>query len=324
MAKILTNDLTWSVSRARLFRTCQRAYFYQYYGAWGGWDENAPETTRLLYILKNMTSFPLWGGSTVHDVIKDALVEFRATRKMPELTALQEAARARLNAGWKESRQKLWLKNPKKCTNLYEHYYAQEGEQVPSEEIAALRTKVFDALESFRNCGILQTLEQLPPTQWGTIDTLSSFVAGILPAQDNAPELPLKVWCALDFSYIDPEGFYHIVDWKTGTEHREELRLQLACYALFAMETQHFPLEKIRLEGVFLNDGGRISTYDINSETLLAAKDQILNSAKAMRAKLQDPVQNLADEEQFACTANDAVCAHCPYQKVCPKFQNFQ
>jgi len=320
MARELTNDLTWSVSRARLFRTCQRAYFFQYYGAWGGWDVQAPEQTRLLYILKNMTSFPLWGGSTVHDIIKDALVEFRATRQMPDLPTLQAAARNRLNAGWKQSRQKEWLQDPKKCTNLFEHYYAQDGEQVPPEEIAALRTKVFDALESFCNCGILQMLETLPPTQWGSIDTLSSFIAGILPAQDNAPELPLKVWCALDFSYVDQEGFYHIIDWKTGAEHRDELRLQLACYALFAMETMRVPLEKIRLEGVFLNDGGRISTYDINNETLLAAKDQILKSAQAMRAKLQDPVANLADEETFACTIDTSVCTRCPYQKICPNF----
>lgn len=319
MSKVLTNDLTWSVSRSRLFRTCQRAYYYQYYGAWGGWDPNAPETARLLYILKQMTSFPLWGGAIVHDVIKDCLIEFQSRRVLPELTALQEAARAKLNAGWKQSRSKAWLQDPKRNTNLFEHYYAQDGQQVPPEEIAALRTKVFDALESFRNCQILTNIEHLDATQWGTIDTLTNFVVGELPAQENAPALQLKIWCALDFSYMDNDGVLHIVDWKTGNEHRDELRLQLASYALFAMHTYKLPLEKISLEGVFLNDGGRISTYEIKNESIVSVKDQILNSALAMRAKLRDPVENLAEEDDFLCTTNPVFCATCPYQKVCPR-----
>ena len=319
MGRVITNDLTWSVSRSRLFRSCQRAYYYQYYGAWGGWDPNAPERTRLLYTLKQITSFPLWGGSTVHDVIKDALLQFRSQRRLPEVAELQQAARNRLNAGWRQSRQKLWQQDPKRNVNLFEHYYAQDGEEVPREEIDALRTKVFDALENFRNCPVVDAIRDLDPAHWGEVDVLNSFVAGILPAQENAPELPLKVWCALDFSYLDDQGCLHIVDWKTGTEHREELRLQLACYALYAMETRHLPLEQLRLEGVFLNDGGRLSTYDINNETLLAAKDQMLNSAKAMRCKLQDPVDNTASEEDFLCTTNPAFCQACSYRQVCPR-----
>ncbi|MCQ2396868.1 MAG: PD-(D/E)XK nuclease family protein [Lentisphaeria bacterium] len=319
MSRILTNDLTWSVSRSRLFRSCQRAYYYQYYGAWGGWDPKAPERARLLYILKQMTSFPLWGGAIVHDVIKDCLIEFQSRRVLPELSALQEAARAKLNAGWKQSRSKAWQQDPKRNANLFEHYYAQDGEQVPPEEIAALRAKVFDALESFRNCEILTNIEHLDATQWGTIDTLTNFVVGELPAQENAPALPLKIWCALDFSYMDNDGILHIVDWKTGTEHRDELRLQLACYALFAMHTYKLPLEKISLEGVFLNDGGRLSTYEIKNESIVSGKDQILNSALAMRAKLRDPVENLAEEDDFLCTTNPAFCATCPYQQICPR-----
>lgn len=321
MAKELTNDLTWSVSRSRLFRTCQRAYYYQYYGAWGGWALDAPSQARLLYILKQMNSFPLWGGSIVHDVIRDCLKEFQATRVLPEVSALQEKARAKLNLGWKQSRNREWEKDPKHCTNLFEHYYAQEGQQVSNEEIAALRSKVFDALESFRNCDVLAAIQNLDNSHWGTIDLLSSFIVGELPATEIAPALQLKVWCALDFSYMDNDGILHIVDWKTGNEHKEELRQQLACYALYAMQTHHIPLERLSLEGVILNDGGRISTYEIKNDAIIAAKDQILNSANAMRAKLRDQVNNIAEEDDFLCTTNPAFCATCPYRQVCPNTQ---
>ena len=50
----LTNDFSWSRSRDGVFQDCKRRYFYQYYGAWGGWASDAPEDVRRLYILKGM------------------------------------------------------------------------------------------------------------------------------------------------------------------------------------------------------------------------------------------------------------------------------
>ncbi len=320
-SKPLANDLTWSVSRNRLFRACPRAYYYQYYGAWGGWASDVPGQARLLYTLKQMTSFPLWGGSVVHQVIQEALRQMRESRLPPTLDQLQKRARALLNAGWKQSRDKLWKQDPKRNVNLFEHYYAREGGEITREEIDALKEKVFNALEGFLSSGVPQEVLPLDATRWGQIDMLNSFVAGELPATENAPALPLKVWCALDFSYVDPEGVLHILDWKTGTEHREELRLQLACYALYAMDALRFPLEKLRLNGVFLNDSGRISTYEISSESLVNAKSQILNSAQAMRNCLRDPVANLAEEETFPCAANPQCCTRCPFLQVCPAAQ---
>ncbi len=317
----LANELTWSVSRSRLFRSCPRAYYFQYYGAWKGWLAQAPPRARLLYRLKKMTSFPLWGGDIVHKLIQKTLADFQRSRQKPTLVQLQEQARSALNQGWKESLSGEWKTNPKGKTNLFEHYYRGEGEAISQEQIQALRAKVFDALEGFLSCGILDTLAPLPVGQWGDIDTTKSFVAGELPALENAPALPLKVWCALDFSYQDSQGILHIVDWKTGIEHREELRLQLSCYALYALKTGNIPLERISLEGVFLNDAGRISHYEISPENLVTAQEQILKSASAMRAKLQDPARNLAQEEDFPCTSDTRQCLRCPYRQACPLFQ---
>ncbi|MGN0867767.1 MAG: RecB family exonuclease [Oligosphaeraceae bacterium] len=319
--KPLVNDLTWSVSRSRLFRSCPRAYYYQYYGAWGGWSHQAPPRARLLYQLKQMTSFPLWGGDVVHKLIKETLLAFRETRETPVLSQLQEQARAALNRGWKESRNGEWKQNPKGKTNLFEHYYAEEGESVSQEKIQDLRSKVFDAMEGFLSCGVLDALAPLPPEQWKSVDALDTFVAGELPPAGDAPAMPLKVWCALDLAYQDSQGILHVLDWKTGAEHRDELRLQLSCYALYARKTWDVPLERISLEGVFLNDAGRTSRYEISPETLEHAQEQILKSAGAMRAKLQDPVQNAAQEEDFPCASDTRQCRWCPFRKVCPLFQ---
>ena len=50
------NAFSWSRSRDGAFQECRRRYFYQYYGAWGGWDPTAPEETRRLYVLKQLSS----------------------------------------------------------------------------------------------------------------------------------------------------------------------------------------------------------------------------------------------------------------------------
>ena len=134
--------------------------------------------------------------------------------------------------------------------------------------------------------------------------------------------MPVPAWCALDFAYLDGEGKLHVVDWKTGSEHKEELRLQLACYALYAMGKWQLPLERIVLQGVFLNDGGRASLYEMNSESLVAAKDQMLGSARAMRDLLQDPAANIASEADFPCNASPAACQTCPFLKLCPRNGN--
>ena len=45
----LANEFSWSRSRDATFHDCRRRYFYQYYGAWGGWETTAPEEVRRLY-----------------------------------------------------------------------------------------------------------------------------------------------------------------------------------------------------------------------------------------------------------------------------------
>ncbi|MBR4124901.1 MAG: hypothetical protein IKR13_01740 [Victivallales bacterium] len=99
MGKPITNDLTWSVSRARLFRSCQRAYYYAYYGAWGGWSNDAPVAAQLLYRLKQIKTFALWGGSIVHEVIRDALTRCAMQQKPVVLEELQAQARTMLRKG---------------------------------------------------------------------------------------------------------------------------------------------------------------------------------------------------------------------------------
>ena len=48
------NEFSWSKSRDEVFQACPRQYYFNYDAYWGGWEQNAPERTRQIYILKNL------------------------------------------------------------------------------------------------------------------------------------------------------------------------------------------------------------------------------------------------------------------------------
>ena len=73
MKKELQNTFSWSVSRDNLFRECLRKYYFSYYGYWGGWQQDAPERTRMIYILKQLKNRPIWIGQVVHSCIARSL-----------------------------------------------------------------------------------------------------------------------------------------------------------------------------------------------------------------------------------------------------------
>lgn len=307
MAKKLSNDLTWSVSRAQAFQNCQRAYYYNYYGSWGGWDSAAPDRIRQLYILKNVKPMVMWAGSIVHDLIKQALEQYSMSHILPSAADLQAQARQLLRQGWTDSVNQEWRTAPKK-TNLHELYYGN-GKSLPREDTDRIKTRVYDCLEAFVNSATLKAILTVPFVQWKPIDILDSFLV-----EEN------KVWCAVDFAYTDSEGIMHIVDWKTGGENPVTLRQQLACYALYALDKWKCAVGQLALHGVFLNDGGRRSDYSVDAGLLISVKDQILLSIQAMRRKLKDPENNLAEEEDFPLTENTGACESCSFREACPRF----
>ena len=306
MGKAITNDLSWSVSRAALFQTCQRAYYFHYYGSWGGWDKRATDICRTLYMLKQMKTLAMWAGTIVHDTIRETLTSYAAaTIAFPDTAMLQNLAVEKLRAGWREAVKKTYLESPK-ATNLFELYYGN-GLTLPREVTDALKARVLECMENFSMSPAVAKIKSTPFAQWRPIDVLDSF------------ELDgLKVWAAPDFAYSDSDGFFHIIDWKTGSENRENLRLQLACYALFAMQKWSVGLEQIVLEGVFLRDGGRVSPYSISQESLSVAKEQIQRSAAAMASKITDKEKNLVDEEACPCSPTPEHCSNCFFRQVCP------
>ena len=305
----LENELTWSVSRDQLFGDCQRAYYYQYYGSWGGWEDGAPAHVRQLYILKNIKTLPMWAGTIVHQTIAEALNRFAQKSAPIQAGELQARAQQKMRAGWVESVNRDWQRTPKK-TNLHELYYGN-GKNLPREQTDRIRDRVNGGLAAFAGSDVLREILATPYVAWKPVDQLDSFLLN-----------SLKVWCAIDFAYTDPAGGLRILDWKTGAEDKDALQTQLACYALYAADKWFARVENVRLLGVFLGDNARVSEYQVTPEIIVEAQDRILVSAAAMRAKLVDVRTNTAREEDFPVCANERICRYCNYREVCPFIQS--
>lgn len=304
MAK-LANELTWSASRDNLFKRCRRAYYYQYYGSWGGWESDCSERTRKLYILKNLTTLPMWAGSITHEVVAQALKNYAQTGNEIRAGALQARARMMLRSGWVDAVQRKWEQRPKK-TNLFELYYGN-GKSLPQDDTERVKETVYGCLQAFASSAVLGEIVATPYANWKPVDTLASFqLEG------------LKVWVAVDFAYTDPEGKLRIVDWKTGKEKTDSLGVQLACYALYANEEWFAPLEGVRLFGVFLKENARVSEYPVHADTLVGARDYILGSSAEMRSLLTKVETNSAREDDFPCCESERTCRRCNFREVCP------
>ena len=305
MGKKLVNELTWSVSRDKLFRSCERAYYYQYYGAWGGWEADASEETRKLYVLKNLKSLPMWAGQVVHEVIAEALKRYALKKTPLKAGALQAEARRKLRSGWLEAVNKEWLSQPKK-TNLYELYYGN-GKTLPKEQTEKIKEKVNKCVANFCDSNVLKEILAASYISWKPVDALDSFKL------DGG----LKVWCALDFAFVQPDGGLKILDWKTGGERGDDLHMQLACYALYAQKKWHTDVDNQRLAAVILPEDARESEYPVDKKALVEAENKILSSAAEMRSRLTDVEKNVAEEESFPMCDDASICGQCKFKEVC-------
>jgi hypothetical protein len=130
----LLNEFSWSRTRDNVFQECRRRYYYQYYGAWGGWDADADSGTRALYILKQLGTRQMWAGRLVHEAVERSLLALRSGHALSEASLIDDTVR-QMREEWKGSRTQVYRDHPKR-TGLFEHEY---GVPVKASEWQVLR-----------------------------------------------------------------------------------------------------------------------------------------------------------------------------------------
>jgi hypothetical protein len=300
----LTNDFTWSKSRHEKFRECPRAYFYQYYGSWGGWEAAPGSPVRELYVLKKLSSRWQWAGSMVHDALKGMLQRAKATGEFRPLDELLARTRQRARMQWSTSREKSYWREASKITGLVEHEYA---EPVASEEWKRVWDEVIEgSLRAFYASETFAELQRTPREKWLTVDELDSWTFE-----------GTKVWVAIDFAYADAEGRVQILDWKTGRE-RDGDHTQVAIYALYAQRKWGVSPDAVVGGLVYLSKpGGDRVSVSADAAALEACEAEMRRSIAAMQERLEEPARNIARAERFPLLDDRGACRRCAFRRPC-------
>jgi len=304
MGRAFANKFSWSNSREKLFRTCLRAYWWRYYGHWGGWSYSASAECRIAYRLGKMDSLPTWAGSIVHDTIQEAIEALRDQGTPIEYERLRSQARNRLRKGWVESRDGQWIRQPKGRTNLQEHYFGDE-DALSIERTGEIAERIYTSLKSFCTGPYPKLLARLEPGDFRNVEVLDSL---LIDEQ--------TVYVKPDLAFIHPDdGLLWLVDWKTGRPRIED-DLQLATYALFARSKWGSDPSEVRGVLSYLGTGEE-RRVELSQQSLDEAEQKIRNSMAEMRNLLHDVDENIAIQDDFPQTDDKNRCRRCNFRQFC-------
>ena len=115
----------------------------------------------------------------------------------------------------------------------------------------------------------------------------------------------------IDAIFVDEDGTFHLVDWKTGRPRQSFAeRLQLPLYALAANRLWGVEPERMRLVYVFTHHGSTVAV-DTGEGYLERAENRVLEALETIRAGAYEP------------TSSKYACSHCPVMGVviegCPE-----
>jgi len=300
----LTNDFTWSKSRHEKFKECRRAYWYAYYGSWGGWEAPAGSPVRELYVLKKLSSRWQWAGSLVHEAIRQLLLRARRGGGIRPVEEVLARTRERARGQWSGSRDKSYWRESAPAYGLVEHEYA---EPVPDEEWRRIWDEVVEgSLRAFYRSEVLDRIRRVPLARWLTVDELDHwFFEGT------------KIWVAIDFAYVASDGRVTLLDWKTGKERSVD-RTQLAIYALYAREKWQVGPEQVVGGLVYLGaEGAPWVDVAADADALDACRAEMRGSIGGMKALLDDPAANRGSVGRFPQLDDPAACRRCPFRRPC-------
>ena len=310
----LENTFSWSNSRAATFDRCLRSYWWQYYGAWGGWERNAQPNTRLAYVLKKLTSRWAWIGSAVHEAIERILKDMHAKamhgqlqfgESGPDIEHEVEKLTETMRAQYRVSLTKRYLDNPKRNFGLMEHEY---DDPVSRDEWKQASEKARVALRCFLESEVFTHIKASDPKDWLPIEQLDQFhLDGV------------GVWAAPDFAMRTPDGNAELYDWKTGAVNPERSRLQMACYTLYMEEKHGVEPSRLRNHLVYLGESVEIHDSVFTKDELRAAREEIRQSIAKMRARLADEQKNVAEAANFPLTDDEGRCRTCVYRRLCER-----
>lgn len=308
----IANEFAFSWSRHRSFYQCPRKLYWQYYGSWNGWREDAQHDCALAYRLKQLKNLTMLVGETFHEELAEILRRRGEGPSGVPVVQLKADMERRLIKRLRESRNADWARNHdvKRYAMLFEDYYhTGVDEQHEAQALATLQACV----EGLAASGFGRRTFAVPKTRLRFIDPQS--------IHDKRIELDgLVLYASPDLVVEDADGGFHIIDWKTGKTFKTNLA-QLAIYGLFVKEKFGQPLERMTAHLVYVAARYEETIRNI-SEGVEEAKREIATYCEDVRGRLTDGAANVAgDISNFPMTENRVLCRSCNFRELCDRVE---
>lgn len=309
MGKKIEQTFAWSESRVKLLRECMWKYHLTYHIAWEGWLKNARQEKRQAYTLKNMTNFPMWVGSIVHDIIEETIQHLRKNGDFIPLEDAQSEAVQRMRRGWLDSMRKRWEHSPKNYINLEEHYYQtlQHDSETYSKSMLEKKHKVMSCVKAFYDCPLYDVMKRLKPDDWLSIEEFQKFKL------NTGQEVTVKIDCGFRYG-----GKVYLIDWKTGRVSDSVID-QLVTYAMYALKQGWAKKpEDIIIVPVylaFLNEMGSDAMPKLNvTMPMMKRQAEIIRQEYPI---LEEAHCKKDDSDFFEKTDDEYRCKRCHFRAMC-------
>ena len=306
--------MVWSFSDARLFRKCQRQWYYKNYVA----NARAKDPIRReAYYLSKLQSIFAWRGNIVDDVISyDIIPELNQKKHLRRQTVLQQARQLFLNQ--LEFAKHKRIREPgmtqKAAGRAFAALYPVEyGKEITDDELSQAWADVENALTNFLEMeDIIVPLREAKymlaqRSLMFTFDSRSvRAVPDLICFFSNKPPL--------------------IIDWKVHSYAMQNYRLQLACYATALIHCEphrDFPASLTRwnptdirlLEAQLLTRAPRY--YTVTDNDIEGVLSYITRTAREMDLAVDaDPSEALAADD-FSVAWDSDECQRCSFRSLC-------
>ena len=186
---------------------------------------------------------------------------------------------------------------------LQEYYY---GGKISKETGDELKERLIQCVNSFY---VSTTFEEILNNETIIIendeDIFSSF------NHDS-----LKVYSKIDLLYKSPDGYYVIVDWKTGRPSEDD-KEQLLVYAWYVMKKYDIHYSRIKGRVEYLLEG-HSEEIIFKSEDIEYIKAKVDNDLKIINYYLDDISLNKPKEKSvFEKTQKSYKCGQCKFRLLC-------
>ena len=295
------NKFNYSYSRFETFDSCERKYYYSYYGSKKTKALDEPLKEELIE-LSELANRHLIIGDILHSVISWFL---KTAKKgdLKEYSQIENFAIRRLNnvldntmffkSDGIKKESEFPLPIIKELLYDYYNYLSLKNE---------LEEAIRKNLNNFFNSAKFEDLRNGALTDSAIIEGRSNFNLG-----------NIKVIGKIDLAF-EKNGLLTINDWKTGKSHFEETSLQLLIYALWARSKNEFQDKEIIIQKSYLAED-EIDVLKYSESQLYRTKAKIRQQVELL--KEMEEFGNQAIESAFPVRKHEKKCRICPFEKIC-------